>query len=71
LNCLAISLRSPLSDYLLAVEAAGQSVSPDEKAALQTLLDAIPQDEPDPPVQGFGLYVLRNASRTAACTRVG
>ena len=61
LNCLGISLRSPLSDYLLAVEAAGQAVSQDQKAALQVLLDAIPQDEPDPPIKGFGLYALQGS----------
>lgn len=61
LNCLGISLRSPLSDYLLAVESAGTSIAPDQKAALQVLLDAIPQDEPDPPLKGFGLYALQGS----------
>jgi hypothetical protein len=61
LNCLAVSLRSPLSDYLLAVEAAGQSISPQQKEALQVLLDAIPQEEPDPPLKGFGLYALQGS----------
>ena len=61
LNCLGISLRSPLSDYLLAVESAGQAIAPDQKAALQVLLDAIPQDDPDPPVKGFGLYALQGS----------
>jgi hypothetical protein len=61
LNCLGISLRSPLSDYLLAVEAAEQSITSDQKAALQILIDAIPQDEPDPPLKGFGLYALQGS----------
>ena len=61
LNCLGISLRSPLSDYLLAVEAAGSSISPVQKEALQVLLDAIPNDEPDPPLKGFGLYALQGS----------
>ena len=61
LNCLGINLRSPLSDYLLAVEAAGPSVLPDQKEALQVLLDAIPNDEPDPPLKGFGLHALQGS----------
>jgi hypothetical protein len=61
LNCLGINLRSPMSDYLLAVEAAGPSIPPHQKEALQVLLDAIPQDEPDPPLKGFGLYALQGS----------
>jgi len=61
LNCLGINLRSPLSDYSLAVEAAGPSILPDQKEALQDLLDGIPNDEPDPPLKGFGLYALQGS----------